>query len=157
VLRRLARQVPEGEAWPDPDAAASLLVTRIFSTRGWVEPAWVGLLWMLEHCVDVWDRAEGSIGGRDRAELFARAGYRCAAPGCTSREMLQDHHLVFRSHGGGNGLENRESLCVTHHQIGIHGGLASARGEAPLGVTWRLGREDLGEWFRNERRLGPGG
>ena len=48
---------------------------------------------------------------------------------------------------------NKESLCLFHHQRGIHQGLAAARGRAPLGVTWHLGRGDLAESFRNERRL----
>lgn len=153
ALRSHVKQVPDGQPWPEPDAPASVLLTRIFSSQGWTEPAWVGLLWMLERCVDTWDRAEEAIRGHRRAELFARSGYRCGAPGCTSRERLQDHHLQFRSAGGGNGLDNREVICLFHHQSGIHGGLAAARGQAPLGITWRLGRADLGEWFRNERRL----
>jgi hypothetical protein len=26
---------------------------------------------------------------------------------------------------------------------------------APLGLLWRLGREGLAEWYRNERRVAP--
>jgi hypothetical protein len=45
--------------------------------------------------------------------------------------------------------------CRFHHQRGEHGGLASCTGVAPLGLLWRLGREGLAEWYRNERRLAP--
>ncbi len=137
----------------DSVASASVLVTRTFSTRGWQPPLWVGLLGLLEDCVTQWDPKEANVGGPDRRELFARTGYRCSAPGCTGRDCLQDHHLVFRSAGGGHELTNRESLCVFHHQQGIHRGLAAARGEAPLGVTWLLGRDGVGGRFRNEKLL----
>jgi len=153
VVRRMVREVPEFEPWPDPEAPASALVTRTFSTRGWRPPLWVGLLGLLEDCVALWDPVEANVGGPDRRELLARSGYRCSAPGCTGRDNLQDHHLRFRSAGGGPELTNRESLCVFHHQRGIHGGLASARGVAPLGVTWRLGRGAVGGRFRNEKRV----
>ena len=47
--------------------------------------------------------------------------------------------------------------CPFHHLQGEHGGLARVRGQAPLGLTWRLGSPRLGTWYRNERRLdGPG-
>ncbi|MGH9868369.1 MAG: HNH endonuclease signature motif containing protein [Candidatus Polarisedimenticolia bacterium] len=136
----------------DP-ATASWRLTRIFSTRGWRLPLWVGLLELLEDCVRLWDPVEANVGGPDRRELFPRSGYRCSAPGCTGRALLQDHHLVFRSAGGGDELTNRESLCLFHHLRGIHRGLAAARGRAPLGITWRLGRDGVGGRFRNERRL----
>ncbi|MGH9870477.1 MAG: HNH endonuclease signature motif containing protein, partial [Candidatus Polarisedimenticolia bacterium] len=120
---------------------------------GWRPPLWVGLLGLLEDCVRQWDPKEANVGGPDKRELFARSGYRCSVPGCTRRATLEDHHLVFLSAGGGQELTNRESLCWFHHHVGIHGGLAKARGTAPLGITWRLGRGGVGGRFRNERRL----
>ena len=153
VLRSKVKEVPEDQPWPEASAPASLRVTRTFSTRGWRPPLWVGLLGLLEDFVALHDPTEAGVGGRAREELFARSGYRCSAPGCTGRELLQIHHLKFRSAGGGEELWNKESLCLFHHQIGIHRGLAAARGNAPLGVTWRLGRDELSEWFRNERRI----
>ncbi|MGH9868760.1 MAG: hypothetical protein ACREAA_11435 [Candidatus Polarisedimenticolia bacterium] len=151
---RARREALERDRQEDDSAApASVLVTRTFSTRGWQPPLWVGLLGLLEDCVTLWEPEEANVGGPDRRELFARSGYRCSAPGCTGRALLQDHHLVFRSAGGGHELTNRESLCLFHHQQGIHRGLAAARGEAPLRVTWLLGRAGLIERFRNERRL----
>ena len=46
---------------------------------------------------------------------------------------------------------NRITLCRFHHQRGEHGGLMSVRGEAPLGLTWRLGRTDAAVVDRAER------
>ena len=86
--------------------------------------------------------------------IFERDGYRCMAPGCTSRARLQVHHLEHRARGGGQVDENLHVLCYFHHMQGEHGGLARVRGRAPLDVVWRFGAENLGEWFRNERRLG---
>jgi hypothetical protein len=135
---------------------ASLTITRIFSTRGERAPAWVGLLVMLEDFVRTWDTDGGRRRRRSRDQIFSRAGYRCAAPGCTSRRNLHLHHVQFRSQGGSDETANRESICAFHHLRGIHEGLASCRGEAPLGLTWRLGREDVAAEFINEIRVDPG-
>src|SRR5262245_52888176 len=137
-----------------PGTASGRLI-RIFSTRVCPPPLWVGLLGLLEDCVRLWepDPQHGRVaGGPDRRELFARSGFRCAAPGCTAR-ILHGHHVVPRSHGGKNGLTNEETLCPFHHLRGIHGGLAAARGKAPLGVTWRLGRDGIGGAFMNEKSI----
>ena len=61
--------------------------------------------------------------------------------------------MVYRSQGGSNAVSNRTCLCRFHHQRGEHGDLASCRGEAPLGLHWRLGKRGLGAHFRCERRL----
>ncbi|HEV8700545.1 MAG TPA: hypothetical protein VGV60_04640, partial [Candidatus Polarisedimenticolia bacterium] len=49
--------------------------------------------------------------------------------------------------------DNRICACHFHHDLGEHGLLASCRGKAPLGILWRLGKKDLGVWYRNERRV----
>jgi hypothetical protein len=74
-----------------------------------------------------------------------RDGYRCAAPGCTSRRNLHDHHIVFRSHGGSDGMANRITLCAFHHQRCLHVGLMRIQriqriqGRAPDGLVFELG------------------
>jgi 5-methylcytosine-specific restriction endonuclease McrA len=74
------------------------------------------------------------------------------APGCTSRRNLEEHHVRYRSRGGSDDESNRVVLCRFHHQQGEHGGAVRVRGRAPLGLTWRLGPEDAGAWYRNEKR-----
>jgi 5-methylcytosine-specific restriction endonuclease McrA len=115
----------------------------------------VALLALLEEFVEVWDDP-GGMPRRPGDAVYARDGWRCTAPGCTSLRHLEDHHLVYRSRGGGDELANRTCLCRFHHQRGEHGDLASCRGAAPLGLTWRLGTRALGKRFRNEIRLPPG-
>ncbi|CAN5878258.1 hypothetical protein BH23ACT5_BH23ACT5_14100 [soil metagenome] len=44
----------------------------------------------------------------------------CRAPGCRSRNRLQPHHVVHRSHGGGHDPENLVTLCWFHHHIVVH-------------------------------------
>lgn len=133
--------------------ATSLKAARTFSARDRAVPAWVGLLALLEDFVDTWDRHEAAP-NRRADEVYARDGWRCLAPGCTSRRNLEDHHLEYRSRGGDvKALRNRVCLCAFHHRWGEHGSLARCRGEAPLRVLWRLGRREVGVWFRNERRL----
>jgi 5-methylcytosine-specific restriction endonuclease McrA len=52
------------------------------------------------------------------------------------------HHLVFRSKGGGDELENLVSLCTWCHLFGVHAGLI--RAEPPASnVRWELGREAI--------------
>ena len=85
--------------------------------------------------------------------IYSRAGWRCMAPGCTSRKNLDDHHVIYRSRCGPDSHDNRVCACRFHHYWGEHGELASCRGKAPLGILWRLGKKDLAVWYRNERRV----
>jgi hypothetical protein len=157
ALRLAAR----GRLDPDLESASGAMpvrfpftvaVARSLAGQGRPVPAWVGLMALLEDYVATWDAAEPRRADT-QAAILGRSGFRCAAPCCTSRSNLEIHHLLYRSHGGGNAAENLEPLCCLHHHRGEHGGLTSCVGRAPLGVIWRLGREDLAEWWRNERRL----
>ncbi len=153
---RRSEEVPWWEPWPgEATAPGSLLAARAFSTRCRRAPGWVGLLALVEQYVETWDDPRGHP-KREGDPVYVRAGWRCEAPACTSRRNLEDHHIVYRSRGGEiRDLGNRLCLCRFHHRLGEHGDLAACRGEAPLGVLWRLGRVDLGQWYRNERRMGP--
>ena len=131
-------------------ASVAVSVAKEFDDRCRRTPSWVGLMSLLEEFVQTWDPPAARV-RRASDAVYARAGWRCSAPGCTSRRNLEDHHLVHRSAGGGNELSNRECLCRFHHQRGEHGGLARCRGLAPLEVTWRLGRDRAATWWRNER------
>ena len=152
-LEVAAAATPWDEPWDIADPTPSQLVARIEFIRGRRLPMWVGLLAILEDFTLTWDQDAGAPAGRDDA-IFIRDGWRCTAPGCTSRRHLEDHHVVYRSRGGGNGHGNRVTLCRFHHQRGEHGGLMSVRGAAPLGLTWRLGAPGVASRYRNERRIG---
>ena len=98
----------------------------------------------------------GADGGKPlgrHGAIHGRSGQRCVAPLCTGRACLHGHHVHYLSHGGGDEPENLVTLCAFHHLRGEHGLLASCRGRAPLGLLWRLGREDVAEWYMNERRI----
>jgi hypothetical protein len=95
---------------------------------------WYGLEKMLAHV-----KAEWEAQPKHRDPIFARDGWRCAVPGCTSRRNLQVHHVQFRSRGGGNQQWNRVCLCSWHHLRGIHAGKVRAEGRAPDDVLWELG------------------
>jgi hypothetical protein len=157
-LTRLADSVPWHQPWPDPAAPPSLLAVRAFCVRCRRAPAWVGLLSLIEEYVAVWDNP-AAMPGRPSAqvEIFNRDGWRCMAPGCTSRRHLHGHHLRYRSHHGGDESANRVPLCRFHHLRGEHGELASCSGRAPLDIVWALGRWDVVTRYRNERFLLVGG
>jgi hypothetical protein len=93
---------------------------------------------MLDHAILAWG---GNRPVRKAWSLFERDGWRCRVPGCTSHRELHDHHIVFRSAGGGDEPENRVTLCAFHHLRGVHGGRPSVRvgGRAPGGLRFELG------------------
>ena len=134
-------------------ARPSLRIANLLRRRHQGVPAWVGVLALLEEYACTWDTSPRRAGDA----TYERAGYRCEAPGCTSRRNLEAHHVRYRSHGGGSDPENLACLCRMHHQMGEHGGRARVRGRAPLGIVWRLGVPRVATWFRNEMRLAPVG
>jgi hypothetical protein len=97
-------------------------------------PRWSALARVLQHVITYWEATP-----RHRDPIFARDGWRCAVPGCSSRRNLHDHHLYYRSRGGGNERENRIAVCASHHLHGIHSGAVRAWGTAPRDVHWELG------------------
>jgi hypothetical protein len=92
---------------------------------------------MLDHCFEAWGAFDEKLARRYK--VFARDGWRCAAPGCTSMQNLHDHHIRFRSAQGPDALENRITLCAFHHLRGVHGGLLRCIGRAPDALRWELG------------------
>ncbi len=59
----------------------------------------------------------------------------CMAPGC-SHAATDSHHVLFRSHGGGDEQDNQVAVCEFHHMC-IHDGWLTVTGQAPDGLTWR--------------------
>ena len=151
-LTTLVDSVPWDEPRPQPDPSPSLVAARMFAGRCRRVPAWVGLLAMLEDDAGTWDDPEGMPDRRADA-VYERDGWMCTAPGCCSRQNLEDHHVVYRSRGGRNDQSNRTTVCRFHHQGGEHGGLASCTGTAPLELRWTLGAGGIGGAFLNERRI----
>jgi hypothetical protein len=98
------------------------------------EPRWRSFERLLEHAQTEWQSLP-----RHRDPIFARDGWRCAVPACSSRRNLHDHHVLYRSRGGGNERDNRITVCVWHHLRGIHQGRVRAWGTAPDDITWELG------------------
>jgi hypothetical protein len=71
--------------------------------------------------------------------VFARDGWLCKAPGCSSMQNLHNHHIIFQSRGGPDDDWNRVTLCAFHHLRGIHAERIRCRGRAPDGLTWEMG------------------
>jgi hypothetical protein len=117
-----------------PPSVVALLRTAILAFAHPRDSLVGGLESLLLHVKAEW---EGQP--RHRDPIFARDGWRCAVPVCTARRNLHDHHLVFRSRGGGNDRRNRVTLCAWHHLRGVHAGRIRAEGEAPDAVTWEIG------------------
>jgi hypothetical protein len=88
---------------------------------------------MFDHCLDTW-----RCPTRSEHRVFARDGWRCTVPGCTSQRNLHAHHVLFRSAGGGDELDNLVTLCAAHHQRGVHAGMIRISGRAPDGLVFEL-------------------
>ena len=74
-------------------------------------------------------------------DVYERERFRCASPVCDNRD-LTPHHLVFRSHGGGEERSNLVGLCVRCHLELLHQGRLRAAPPAD-DMVWTLGREGL--------------
>jgi hypothetical protein len=126
-----------------PPAAVRLFRTALCTVRrrleidtGRLPTAGDALGAMLDHAFAAWGE-DAKVPARHR--VFARDGWRCAAPGCTSMQNLHDHHVRFRSAGGSDAPENRVTLCAFHHLRGVHAGRVRCTGRAPDGLRWQLG------------------
>ncbi len=97
-------------------------------------PRWTALERLLRHVIAHWESAP-----RHHDPVFARDGWRCTVPACSSRRSLHDHHIRFRSRGGDNLRANRTVVCAAHHLHGIHDGIIHASGTAPHAIEWQLG------------------
>ena len=92
---------------------------------------------MLDHVLSTWGVIDEKLAASHR--IFARDGWRCATPGCSSLQNLHDHHIRFRSAGGNDAPANRITLCAFHHLRGVHAGLLRCVGRAPDGLRWEMG------------------
>jgi len=93
--------------------------------------------WMFDHAYMTWGAGDRRVPAAHR--VFERDGWRCTVPGCSSFRNLHDHHIVFRSAGGSDALENRTTLCAWHHLRGVHVGRVGCRGRAADALVFELG------------------
>jgi len=106
---------------------------------------------LADHFVEVWgehaERRRREIGA-ERLEVLERTEGLCAVPGC-SRPAEHEHHVRFRSRGGGEEAANRIGVCDPCHLAGIHGGSITVTGRAGERLEWRFtrsGRDDEEVW-----------
>ena len=62
---------------------------------------------------------------------------RCCFPACSGRSV-HGHHIEFRSHLGSDDPSNRLPLCLFHHLVIVHGGIAEILGIFPDGIEYRV-------------------
>jgi hypothetical protein len=115
--------------------AAAIRAARAASER-WLPPGEC-LARVARHFLDTWKPALASRSTPHRRAI-ARDGGCCQVPGC-SRAAVHAHHVLYRSRGGGDELENLTSLCAAHHLHGVHRGFVRVRGRAPGELRWELG------------------
>jgi hypothetical protein len=121
-------------------ATLAMVQRRIERIRGRPSSASEALDAMLEHALAVWGAYPPLATVAREHRVFARDGWRCTVPGCSSYRNLHGHHIVFRSAGGGDELANVTTLCAWHHQRGVHAGRVRCTGAAPHALRFELGR-----------------
>jgi hypothetical protein len=133
-MQTCARAIDADVTFQGPASVAALLWTaiRTFTPRG--APAWQGFERLLHHVLAEWRSRP-----RHRDPIFERDGWRCAVPACTARTNLHDHHVLYRSRGGGNTRDNRVAICAAHHLESLHRFRIRVDGTAPHDLTWELG------------------
>ena len=90
------------------------------------------------HFIETW---LGSVRSRSRSrKVRDRDDGHCQVPGCSHRAS-HAHHVMFRSRGGSDELENQIGVCAFHHLRCIHGGYLRVTGQAPEGLSWYLNGE----------------
>jgi len=99
---------------------------------------WECFLLFVRALRETWENREDPH-WRRRYRVLERDGWRCKAPGCTSRSGLNAHHVTFRSQQGSDFAENLVTLCVGHHQQGLHEGRIRCFGTAPDALWWDMG------------------
>jgi hypothetical protein len=117
---------------PESVIALAREAMAVYSEPG--DAPWQAFERMLHAATRAWAPLE-----KHRDPVFSRDGWRCRVPACSSRRNLHDHHIVFRSQGGGNERSNRVSVCAGHHHHGIHAGIIRSRGDANGTIHWSLG------------------
>jgi hypothetical protein len=95
------------------------------------------------HFIETWKGAVKPARTRS-GKVRERDEGHCQVPGC-SHPGTHAHHVEFRSHGGGDELENQVALCPFHHLRCVHGGHLRVVGRAPDELSWFLvGRPWMG-------------
>jgi hypothetical protein len=99
---------------------------------------WECVAQMLQSFRQTWD-LRGSAAWRRRYAVFERDGWRCRVPGCTSRRNLHAHHIVFRSQGGSDEIDNLVTVCATHHHRCLHAGSLRCHRLPGSLLAWEFG------------------
>jgi hypothetical protein len=107
--------------WRQAVAASRMLLLRERAAADAGPAEWECVERLVKSFVAAWSVRRTAAWQR-QYRIFERDGWRCRVPGCSSRANLQVHHVVFRSHGGGEDDGNLATLCATHHLRGIHQG-----------------------------------
>ncbi len=134
-LQIRAHEVSDAEIrFTGPTSVVALLRDVLDAFARPEEPRWTALEHLLRHVITHWESTP-----RHHDPVFARDGWRCTVPACSSRRNLHDHHIRFRSRGGDNRRDNRTAVCAAHHLHGLHDGTIRASGVAPRAIEWQLG------------------
>jgi len=104
-------------------------------------PVWAAVTLLLSRALAEWHRHDPATRPTEW-RILERDGYLCQAPGCSFRRSMEAHHVLFRSHQGGDQGWNKVVLCAVHHRHVIHEARWRLTGRAPQRLVWTLRRRD---------------
>jgi len=107
---------------------------------------------LLAQATSVWENTDPQTKPAQRL-ILERDRCHCTVPGCSRRQSLEVHHMVFRSQGGSNARSNRTTICHGHHRQ-VHEEHLRITGEAPHALTYEFGL-GLGPMEPGSSRRGP--
>ncbi len=121
-----------------PRRVAVLLAAAVEQVRDRLGPIPIGdcLALIAWHFLETWQGVAKDARTRSQ-RVRERDGGLCQVPAC-SHLAPDAHHIRFRSHGGGDEMENQISACKFHHLRCIHDGYLKVVGRAPVALTWFL-------------------
>jgi hypothetical protein len=122
--------VPLRLSLPDDLAAFWCDLEILHADAGFPMGTFVGFL--VGSTLDTW---RGTMRLPAYGDIYLRDRFRCQNPICRSRNCTP-HHIVFRSHGGGDEPSNLVSLCDRCHLSLVHGGHLTVTGLAPHALHW---------------------
>jgi hypothetical protein len=125
---------------------------RVRGVLGPLADAGACLTWMLRRFAAVhWNDEVAKLVRRH--EVQELAGWLCASPHCRARSRFEEHHVVWRSHGGFDEIANLANECWGCHHRLIHENRMTVTGRAPDDLLHVLGTGPHRQAYRNEMRV----
>jgi len=133
---------PEDAVRTIADAITCVRLVAVESGMGVIDSGHA-LALIATHYIQVWEAHRNRRPPPRRRKVLSRHDGLCAVPGCSAAAQ-HEHHIEYRSRGGGDDPANLLGLCAMHHLRGVHAGNLRVCGSAGERLEWHFGNGE--EW-----------